>query len=93
MTERTEQELKALQEKLEAAQAQRVAERTAAIEERNQLCDKLEGMSNDAIGEGFRAYAAFMREKTPDDVEFSTDEALIAHSLICEILFLDQWWC
>lgn len=59
--------------------------------ERNIKIDMLAKMSKEAIGEAFLYYVEYMKDD--DAARPTTEEAIDAHSLICDILFLDLFHC
>lgn len=77
--------------KAEAAITRVKEERIIAIAERNGFVAKLQSISNEAVGEGLKAYLSSICTDT--DIEVGSEEAENAKLLIAEIFFLEMWWC
>lgn len=62
-----------------------------ARSERNELISRLCIMNDKTVGKGFKAFTNLMKEG--ELAEINSEEVAVAHDLIAEIIFLDEWEC
>lgn len=84
----TDNELHELVQKMQEIEEKRKQEKLEAQAEKNLKVRMLSRMDKSDIGKAFICYTS----DCYDAVDVSS-EVLAAFELICDILFLDKWWC